>query len=213
VAEDNIAMLKRLLEGLPFGAIVVARDMTVSAANRLAARLLEVDPSDLATGASAESLLRKMVARGDYGDTEVAVTHVMGQLASEDTTFTQNTASGTILGVSFCAINGERLVTIEDMTESHAEREALARNAEQMRGLLDVSPVAVAIVGSGGRILYTNKRHDDLYGVSADQMPKNVRDLYVDPSQRDRFQEIFQREGKLINAELHNRRPDGGTFW
>ena len=31
-------------------------------------------------------------------------------------------------------------------------------------------------------------------------MPKNVRELYVDPSQRDRFQEIFQREGKLINA-------------
>ena len=213
MAEENIAMLKRLLEGFPFGAIVVSNDMIVSAANSHAARLLEVDPSDLRKGATAESLLRKLVARSDYGDNEAAVAHVMGQLANEDTSFTQKTASGTILGVSFRAINGDRLVTIEDMTESHAEREALARNAEQMRHVLDVSPVAVAIVGSGGRLLYTNKRHDELYGVTADQMPKNVRELYVDPSQRDRFQEIFQREGKLINAELHNRRPDGGTFW
>jgi PAS domain S-box-containing protein len=213
VAEENIAMLTRLLEGFPFGAIVVSTDMTVAAANSHAARLLEVAPSDLRKGTTAESLLRKLVARGDYGDSEAAVAHVMGQLANEDTTFTQKTASGTVLGVSFRAINGDRLVTIEDMTESHAEREALARNAEQMRHVLDVSPVAVAIVGSGGRLLYTNKRHDELYGVTADQMPKNVRELYVDPSQRDRFQEIFQREGRLINAELHNRRPDGGTFW
>jgi PAS domain S-box-containing protein len=200
-------MLKRLLEGFPFGAIVVSKTMTVSAANGHAARLLAIEPADLAPGTPARTVLQKLVARGDYGDNETAVNHVLGQLANENTTFTQKTASGMVLSVSFRAIDGERLVTIEDATEAHAEREALARNAEQMRDVLDVSPVAVAIVGPGGRLLYTNKRHDELYGVTADQMPKNVRELYVDPSQRDRFQEIFQREGRLINAELHNRRP------
>ena len=33
MAEENIAMLTRLLEGFPFGAIVVSRDMVVSAVN------------------------------------------------------------------------------------------------------------------------------------------------------------------------------------
>jgi len=82
-----------------------------------------------------------------------------------------------------------------------------------MRALLDTSPCAVGIVGPGGRVLYTNRRHDELYGVSADQIPKNVRDLYVDPTARDRLLEIFRRDGRLIDAEVHNRRPDGGTFW
>ena len=68
-------------------------------------------------------------------------------------------------------------------------------------------------MGAGGRLLYTNQRHDELYGVPADQMPKNVRELYVDPAQRDRMLEIFHREGRLRDAEMHNRRPDGGTFW
>jgi PAS domain S-box-containing protein len=83
----------------------------------------------------------------------------------------------------------------------------------KLRGLLDESPVAVAIVGGGGRLLYVNRRHEELYGVPADQMPRDVRQLYVDPTQRERLLEKFHREGRLQNAEVHNRRPDGGTFW
>jgi PAS domain S-box-containing protein len=105
------------------------------------------------------------------------------------------------------------MVTIEDMTEEDAEREALRQSAQQMRNLLDSSPVAVAIVGSGSQLLYVNRRHDELYGATADQMPKNARDLYVDPTQRDRLQEIFRRDGEMINGEIHTRRPDGTTFW
>jgi len=208
-------LLHRLLEGLPFGAVVVAGDRTVGAANGLAAKLLEVDPADVVPGQSIERLIAKLVARGDYGDGEsaTAVAHILDQIDDNDARFTQKTPSGATIGVAFRAIDGERLMTVEDMTQAHAEREVLARAAQQMRALLDTSPCAVAIVGPGGRLLYANRRHDELYGVPADKMPKNVRELYVDPTERDRLLEIFRRDGRLIDAEIHNRRPDGGTFW
>jgi PAS domain S-box-containing protein len=213
--ETMSELLQRLLEGLPFGAVVIGDDKNISAANSLVSQLLEVAPADVGPGQPIRDLIAKLVARGDYGEGEsaTAVGHILDQIGSNDAQFTQKTPSGTTIGVSFRAINGDRLMTIEDMTQAHAERDALARAAQQMRALLDTSPCAVAIVGPGGRLLYTNRRHDELYGVPADQMPKNVRELYVDPSERDRLLEIFHRDGRLIDAEIHNRRPDGGTFW
>jgi PAS domain S-box-containing protein len=214
--KDSISdVLLRVLEGLPFGAIVISHDLKIAAANRNAARLFELEPKDLLPGRAVVEVLSKLVTRGDFGagESESLVNQILAQIAADGETFTQQTPSGVTLGVSFRAINGERLVTIEDRTAAQAEKEALARSSRQMCNLLDSSPAAVAIVAPGGRILYTNKRHDELYGVPADQIPKNVRELYVDPAQRDRLLEIFQRDGELIDGEVHLRRPDGKTFW
>ncbi|MCK9908462.1 response regulator [Microbacteriaceae bacterium K1510] len=208
-------LLRQVLEGLPFGALVVDGTLAVKASNLEAARLLEVDAADLAPGRPMTALIWDLVSRGDYGDGDPATAagHIVTQIATDGAKFTQKTPSGLILGLSSRPIDGERMITIEDMTEEDAEREALQRSAQQMRNLLDSSPIAVAIVGSGSQLLYTNQRHDELYGATADQMPKNARDLYVDPAQRDRLQEIFQRNGELLNAEFHSRRPNGTTFW
>jgi PAS domain S-box-containing protein len=215
VNEDSVAMLRRLLEGFPFGAVVIGKDLTISLANSSAAPLLEVDPADLQPGKPISALVAKLAARGDYGGGEgkLTVDHILGQIGADKAAFKQKTPLGVTLGIAFRATDGERLMTIEDLTEAHAERQALVRSAEQLRELLDSSPSAVAIVGPGGRLLYTNRKHDELYGVAADQMPKNVRELYVDPTQRDRFLEIFRRDGRLVNGEMHSRRPDGKTFW
>jgi PAS domain S-box-containing protein len=207
-------LLSRVLEGLPFGTIVIDRNLNIAAANTRTAQLLEIEPTKLTAGSPIDALFSLLSARGDYGDDDRAiVAHILNHRSIDDATFTQKCPSGATLGVSIRAINGERLLTIEDLSDAYAEREALARSAQQMRSIFDTSPIGVAIVGSGGRLLYTNRRHDELYGVTAEQMPKNVRELYVEPAQRDRLLEIFRRDGRLINAEIHNRRPDGGTFW
>jgi PAS domain S-box-containing protein len=213
--DSTSEVLRRVLEGLPFGAIVIDHDLKVVATNRHAARLLELDATDLSSGSAVVDIVSKLIARGDFGagERETILDHILGQIAKDGDRFTQKTPAGITLGVTFRAINGERLVTIEDLTEVNAKQEALARSTLQMRNLLDSSPAAVAIVQPGGRIVYTNRRHDELYGVPADQIPRNVRDLYVDPSQRDRLLEIFQRDGELVDGEIHLRRPDGKTFW
>ncbi len=214
-ADASANLLRLVLEGLPFGALMIDRNLALQAANSEAARLLELDVANVAAGRSARELIAHLVARGDYGEGEsaTAADHLMTQIVTDGVKFTQKTPSGRLLGLACRAVDGAHMVTIEDLTEEDAEREALRRSALQIRNLLDSSPVAVGIVGSGGQLLYTNRRHDELYGVTKEQMPKNVRELYADPSQRDRLLEIFRREGELLNAEVQNRRPDGGTFW
>ncbi|MDO9413876.1 MAG: response regulator [Pseudolabrys sp.] len=208
-------LLLRILEGLPFGALLIDSQFIIKATNREAARLLDIDAALLQAGQPVKALVQALAARGDYGTGEAgtAAAHIMTQLADDNSRFTQKTPAGLLLGLSCRAYEGERLLVIEDFTEEDARREALRRSAEQMRNLLDSSPVAVAIVGTGGELLYTNRRHDELYGVSAAEMPKNARELYVDPTERDRLLEIFHREGQLLDAETHFLRPDGKTFW
>jgi PAS domain S-box-containing protein len=214
-ANVSASLLRQVLEGLPFGALMIDRSLALQATNSEAARLLEVEPAAVATGRPARDLIAALVARGDYGEGKraTAANHLMTQIVTDGVSFTQKTPSGRVLGLSCRAVDGAHMVTVEDLTEEDAEREALRRSAQQIRNLLDSSPVAVGIVGSGGQLLYTNRRHDELYGVTKEQMPKNVRELYADPSQRDRLLEIFRRDGELLNAEVQNRRPDGGTFW
>ncbi len=216
-SQDSVAAsasLARIFESLPFGALVVDSDLLLKASNVEAARLLEVDPADLAAGRALATLIGRFVARGDYGTFEAeAATHILAQIAGADSNITQTTPAGRVLSLSCRAINGDRMITIQDLTDADAERKALRQSAQQMRSLLDSSPVAVAIVDLTGQLLYTNHRHDELYGAPASQLPKNVRDLYVDPPQRDRLLETFRRNGQLLNAEVQFRRPDGGTFW
>jgi PAS domain S-box-containing protein len=214
---DAAALLDRILEGLPFGAAVVDRALNIRLANAQASQLLELDPKLVVPGTPVARVIETLVARGNTNDgaeATTAVNHILSQIGVDGSKFTQKTPSGRMVAMTFRPIDGERIVIIEDITEEDAEREALRQSAAQMRNLLDGSPCAVAIVGPGGQLLYTNHMHDELYGVTREQMPKNVRDLYVDPSQRDRLLEIFRRDGKLHNAEVHSRRQsDGGTFW
>src|SRR5262245_46369160 len=174
-SDATSTLLARILEGLPFGTLVVDGDMLLKASNSEAARLLEVSPADLAPGRAIAALIGRLVDRGDYGigDADVTTAYVLAQLSSAGGKFTQKTPSLRVLGLSSRAINGDRMVTIEDLTDADAERANLRQSAHELRALLDSSPVAVAIVGSGGELLYSNQRHDELYGARADQLPKN----------------------------------------
>jgi PAS domain-containing protein len=144
-ADAPVSLLRQVLEGLPFGAFMIDGNLALQAANSEAARLLELEPAAVAAGRPARDLIAALVARGDYGEGEraTAADHLMTQVVTDGVRFTQKTPSGRILGLSCRAVDHAHMVTVEDLTEEYAEREALRRSAQQIRNLLDSSPVAV----------------------------------------------------------------------
>ena len=92
------------------------------------------------------------------------------------------------------------------------EAELLRRSGEQARLLLENCPMAVGVVAEGGRFLYANPRHDELFGAGVSDLP-SVQGMYVDPAARPKLREKFQRDGFLRNAEVHLKRVDGTSFW
>ena len=92
-------LLYQLLEGLPFGAVVMDAGKRITCANRLAAQLLEIEASDLASGHQIKDVISRLVARGDYGDgeSETAIAHILDQIGDKDASFTQRTPSGSTI--------------------------------------------------------------------------------------------------------------------
>lgn len=86
------------------------------------------------------------------------------------------------------------------------------RLADQARGLLDGSPIAVAIVDSDGQRVYSNRSEIELFGAPVDPAVRADSE-YVDPSARERLAQEFARSGEVRDAEVEFRRPNGEPIW
>jgi PAS domain S-box-containing protein len=203
----------RLLDALPTGAALIDRAGGLLACNAALGDLLGAAP---AAGCTLDTLLaglREPPGHAERDRGEIIAYRRAHILSGGALTFLQAAPSGALLSITTRPAGDAIALIVEDVTEAREEGEVLARSAHQARELLDSSPVAVAIIGAGGRFLFANAQHDRLYGASFDDSPRDVRDVYVDPGQRDRLMAEYRSKGELRNAEVHLKRPDGSTFW
>src|SRR5262249_38304413 len=129
---DAAGLLDRILEGLPFGAAVIDRELKIRFRNTQAAKMLELDPSLVAPGAPVAKVIETLVARNgndDGAEASTAVAHILTQISVDGSKFTQKTPSGRVIALTFRPIDGERIVTVEDVTDEDAERETLKQSA------------------------------------------------------------------------------------
>jgi PAS domain S-box-containing protein len=100
-----------------------------------------------------------------------------------------------------------------------AERERAAlelREAERRnRSLFDDAPIALVRTSADGQILDANPAAVAMFGFADPEamLAANVNDLCVDPRHLARALAALEDGGDTVAAELHVRRPDGGTVW
>ncbi|NWF83848.1 MAG: PAS domain S-box protein, partial [Bryobacteraceae bacterium] len=89
-----------------------------------------------------------------------------------------------------------------------------ASTARRFRELFENIPDGVYESSPDGRILAANPALVQMLGYSsAEELQREgAAGLYIDPELRERNKQILEREGRLINAELHLRRKDGSPL-
>ncbi len=88
--------------------------------------------------------------------------------------------------------------------EAQAEREAL------YRGFFEASSEVMYVTSREGQILDVNQAALDVAGTSRDALlAQNVKSLYADPGDRDRFTAAVEQAGSIRNYEIRLRRKDG----
>ncbi|HEX9464270.1 MAG TPA: response regulator [Alphaproteobacteria bacterium] len=104
---------------------------------------------------------------------------------------------------------------VRDVADRVAQREAQANRDEVQRGLIAALPVPVTVTTRlSSRILYINQSAIDLFGLAPQQaVGADIRDIYVDPWDRDRLLTMLAQDRAVTDFEVRLRRPDSSLFW
>lgn len=99
-----------------------------------------------------------------------------------------------------------------EATLRQRQREALNHSEEKYRSLFESSRDAIYIATVGGRLLDVNPAAVALFGYGSKEEMLSLdiaRDLYVDPTERERAESVFDNQGYVDDLELELKTRDG----
>ena len=97
----------------------------------------------------------------------------------------------------------------------YARQTALQESEERYRSLFEQVPVALFRTTPEGRFLDINLANLRMLGFSDRDaaMKINMKDLYLNPDDRQRWRTIVERDGIVRNFVMQIKRPDGKVVW
>jgi diguanylate cyclase (GGDEF)-like protein/PAS domain S-box-containing protein len=102
-----------------------------------------------------------------------------------------------------------------DITDRKQTEDALLESETRYRGLFDHVPVGLYRSSPSGELLDGNRALAQILGYSSREALLEVRatDIYVDPSDRERWQAAAESDGVVRDFETQVRRGDGSVIW
>lgn len=102
---------------------------------------------------------------------------------------------------------------ILDITQRKQAEEALKQAEQRLGTILDATPLTITITRkSDGKYRHVNKAFSRQFGFTWDEAIGKTPfelNMFVDPGDRQRFLDILDREGKVVDYEMQYRRKDG----
>jgi PAS domain S-box-containing protein len=110
----------------------------------------------------------------------------------------------------------DEILDKQRLVEAKRAAERRLRNSEKRyRSLFEDIPVGLYRSTADGRILHANQALVDMLGYPDRQtlLKTDVRDLYVDPQDRQRETALLDQDGIVRGFEMRLRRLDGSVIW
>ncbi len=99
---------------------------------------------------------------------------------------------------------------IADITDRKRTEQALRESEQQYRSLFEDSIDGVYSVLRDGTITDANAAFCELFGyMAAEMIGKDIRELYLDPADRPKFQKEIEKHGFVKDYEIKFRKRDG----
>jgi len=108
-----------------------------------------------------------------------------------------------------------KLSIYHDITKRKKQEEMLRASEEEFKNLFEHVASGVFISSKKGKFLNANQALLDMLGYDSKEEFLNIdlpQDLYVKPEDRRTFQEMMERDGRVIDYEVEFKRKDGSTI-
>jgi two-component system NtrC family sensor kinase len=108
-----------------------------------------------------------------------------------------------------------KLSIYHNISKEKKQEEMLRASEEEFKNLFEHVPSGVFISSKKGKFLNANQALLDMLGYESKEEFLNIdlpQDLYVRPEDRRTFQEIMERDGRVIDYEVEFKRRDGSTL-
>jgi two-component system NtrC family sensor kinase len=108
-----------------------------------------------------------------------------------------------------------KLSIYHDISKRKKQEEMLRASEDEFKTLFEHVPSGVFISSKEGKFLNANQALLDMLGYESKEEFLNIdlpKDLYVRPEDRRTFQEMMERDGRVIDYEVEFKRKDGSTI-
>jgi PAS domain S-box-containing protein len=108
-----------------------------------------------------------------------------------------------------------KLSIYHDISKRKIQEEMLRASEEEFKNLFEHVASGVFISSKEGKFLNANQALLDMLGYDSKEEFLNIdlpQDLYVRPEDRRTFQEMMERDGRVIDYEVEFKRKDGSTI-
>ncbi len=108
-----------------------------------------------------------------------------------------------------------KLSIYHDISKRKKQEEMLRASEEEFKNLFEHVATGVFISSKEGKFLNANQTLLDMLGYENKEEFLNInlpQDLYVRPEDRRTFQEMMERDGRVIDYEVEFKRQDGSTI-
>ncbi|HYD32710.1 MAG TPA: PAS domain S-box protein [Azospirillaceae bacterium] len=214
------AFLRATLENMDQAVIMMDRDLRLIGWNLRCVDLLDLPKDLLDTRPTMDDIAAYHAAQGEYeGDADVEEqVHFWGNqraILESWPIYERRRPNGTVIEVRTNRLPGHGYVcTYTDITERKEAEEMAIRHREQLRAILDASPVGVCITDGDGTVIWCNSRLAEILGATRDRIVGGNRfDWFVNTGDPERVEEEFRRTGSVRDVECEMRRLDGSRWW
>lgn len=140
-----------------------------------------------------------------------------GRTIQEEIYFPTVKKSYTVMGIPLKNADGtvSRLSICRDITGRKKREEKLKASEKEYDNLFEHVGCGVYISSKEGKFLNANQALIDMLGYESKEAFLSIdltRDLYVQPDGRKKFQELIERDGRVVEYEVEFKRKDGSPL-